>query len=59
MRLVKDVDATLEKTAASLDEYRDSFKQLLKKWYILLIGVLLTGTVYLSAAPILKLLISW
>lgn len=30
MRLVKDVDATLEKTAASLDEYRDSFKQLLK-----------------------------
>lgn len=41
MRLVKDVDATLEKTAASLDEYRDSFKQLLKKWYILLIGVLL------------------
>lgn len=41
MRLVKDVDATMEKTANSLDEYRTSFKQLLKKWYILLIGVLL------------------
>ena len=41
IRLVKDVDATMQKTAVSLDEYGASFKLLLKKWYILLIGVAL------------------